>query len=615
MRRLLGLIILFAALVCIPSGGAQAQCNGQFGANQVCGSLPGGLPGPVNFSAFPSSSGSVNWINVKSAPCNATGNGSTDDTAAINTCIGTFNAAGSGVLYFPAGTYKTTSALTAITANGVIAGDGQSGLRPTVDNPASVIQSTTTNAALFTINSQALLFRDVTLQNTASSTPVTGSAGILVTSTDVNQKVDYQNIQVGNFFIDIDIQVGTLWSMVNTLLQNPVQYGVRVNNTVNSDSGDWAIVNSFIIAGLLTNGSSTALRIIGSGGGKIGNVKINCGPTCSGGTGQFVNGIDVISNSTVILNVINDSIENFTGTGININGSWPNINIVGVEFGPFAGLATHAITASSTSNLVISDINLANGGNYSGTPISLSSCSQCYVSGVMGINTNALFTGGSKPDHDGSGGLGTYYFTDATSGTNSVLKWTQATGQSGEVNITLDAANTTGQSDFSAINDAGNHTKLLELGSAFASFNLANKGGITGSKGIAIVADDGSVTGGSDDVSIRAGGLSQEGLLVQHNGHVDMTGQNSTAPTLTAGCNGAGSVVTGNDARGTITGQTAAATSCTLSFGTAYSSAPACAITGLSSPLTGAITVGTGSIVVNFASTANYKWSYVCFGT
>lgn len=101
--------------------------------------------------------------------------------------------------------------------------------------------------------------------------------------------------------------------------------------------------------------------------------------------------------------------------------------------------------------------------------------------------------------------------------------------------------------------------------------------------------------------------------LYSTTGHVTWPG--GLAPTLTAGCNGVGSSVSGTDTAGTITGQTAAATTCTLTFGTAYTSTPNCVASGQSSPLTGAFTPSTASLVVNFASTANYKWSYVCFGT
>jgi hypothetical protein len=95
-------------------------------------------------------------------------------------------------------------------------------------------------------------------------------------------------------------------------------------------------------------------------------------------------------------------------------------------------------------------------------------------------------------------------------------------------------------------------------------------------------------------------------------GHLSLS--SSATPSLTAGCNGAGSSVSGSDISGTITGQTAAATTCTLTFGTAYGAAPNCVAMGISSPLTGAATPATGTLVVNFASTANYKFSYFCPG-
>lgn len=44
--------LLALALILFPLA-AQAQCNGAFGANQVCGSVAGGIPGPVNSTSFP----------------------------------------------------------------------------------------------------------------------------------------------------------------------------------------------------------------------------------------------------------------------------------------------------------------------------------------------------------------------------------------------------------------------------------------------------------------------------------------------------------------------------------------------------------------------------------
>jgi hypothetical protein len=93
-----------------------------------------------------------------------------------------------------------------------------------------------------------------------------------------------------------------------------------------------------------------------------------------------------------------------------------------------------------------------------------------------------------------------------------------------------------------------------------------------------------------------------------------MTG--SAAPTISAGCNGAGSSITGNNYHGTVTGSTTATTSCTISFAApSFQSSPDCQATGYSSPLTGSVIVsGTASLQVSFASTANYKWSYSCQG-
>lgn len=107
-------------------------------------------------------------------------------------------------------------------------------------------------------------------------------------------------------------------------------------------------------------------------------------------------------------------------------------------------------------------------------------------------------------------------------------------------------------------------------------------------------------------------GQVNQALTFDSAAHISIT--QATAPSLTAGCNGAGSSVSGNDYYGTVTGQTAAATTCTLTFGTAFAAAPACTATGLTSPLTGAVTPGTGTLVVNFASTATYKFTYSCPG-
>lgn len=99
-------------------------------------------------------------------------------------------------------------------------------------------------------------------------------------------------------------------------------------------------------------------------------------------------------------------------------------------------------------------------------------------------------------------------------------------------------------------------------------------------------------------------------VCIDANAHIRVQG---TAPTISAGCNGAGSSIIGSDIAGTVTGQTAAATTCTILFNVAYANTPHCTASGQSSPLTGALTPSTTTLVVNFGSTANYKWSYNCY--
>lgn len=60
----------------------------------------------LNVGNWPTGSGSSSdVINVKDAPYSATGNGVTDDTAAIQAAINAAGAAGGGVVYFPKGVY------------------------------------------------------------------------------------------------------------------------------------------------------------------------------------------------------------------------------------------------------------------------------------------------------------------------------------------------------------------------------------------------------------------------------------------------------------------------------------------------------------------------------
>lgn len=84
--------------------------------------------------------GTTDWYNVKAH--GAAGDGTTDDTTAINNVIALANAS-TGVVYVPHGTYKITSALTPITSGVIIkgAGKGATTIKPAAGFNADVIST------------------------------------------------------------------------------------------------------------------------------------------------------------------------------------------------------------------------------------------------------------------------------------------------------------------------------------------------------------------------------------------------------------------------------------------------------------------------------------------
>lgn len=95
------LVLAGATPLQIPTGGAV----GQVLASDASGNATWGIP-------------HTDWINVKAAPYGAKGDGTTDDTTALQNAI---NAAAAGqVVYFPKGTYIISSTLTLSSAMGVM---------------------------------------------------------------------------------------------------------------------------------------------------------------------------------------------------------------------------------------------------------------------------------------------------------------------------------------------------------------------------------------------------------------------------------------------------------------------------------------------------------------
>lgn len=303
-----------------------------------------------------SGSGVSSFFNVKNY--GATGDGTTDDTSSINDAIDALVAAGSGVLYFPAGTYKTTAALTTLSVPCVVRGDGSNDYDG--NSPISLVTCTSDTANLFTVTADHAKFENIALQNTEGN-PSAGSA-ISTQGAFLEQRVDYESIVVHSFYIGIDVQVGAQWSMRDCFIYDPVLYGVKIRNTVNADAGDWVISDTEISAD--SRAATAGIRIESSGGGKIASVKINMGYPADQ---KFTNGIDVAVTTgivTVVLLVTNCSIENVTGDGIKVvstgTGEWKLLNFHGNQFGLYSNNTGKAINIAPTNTGDVGNIVIAN---------------------------------------------------------------------------------------------------------------------------------------------------------------------------------------------------------------------------------------------------------------
>jgi hypothetical protein len=433
----------------------------------------------------------------------AVGDGVTNDTVAINAAIAALNAAGQGALYFPAtaNAYLVSSSLTTITAGAYIFGDGTQNANRV--GHASRINYSANNSACFTLSTLNAKFQHLTIACTAVSTPVSGSTGILVSAFNVFQTVNYDSITVYGFYNCIDIEAGTAWSMVNCQAAEGFNYCLKIANTLNPDSGDWAIVNSvFSVGGIVPIATAVAsIFIASSGGGKIANCKFNAAN--SGGAAPFAKDHIVIAaaaGATADFICSGCSFENYTRYGIYVNvpgtgaNGYNNINIIGNQFAPL-GSGAFGIAMNNASNVEIV------GNSFDGIPAAniatITNSANIVAAANFGWPTGAVPGG---VDHDASGGIGgSQYF--AWDGSNT-LTWTSSSGV-----LSVVATGGGGVGIIGTSNNLGNGVALQAYGSSLVD-ERKNKGSVSAGTTLIVGSDNQVASGGTDPISFRAGGFS-----------------------------------------------------------------------------------------------------------
>lgn len=313
------------------------------------------------------------------------GDGITDDTAAINRAISAIPVGG-GVLYFPPGLNFRTTGSHSIANPVTIMGMGFGNYVGT--GSVSCVSCYSPTANLFLITSAKAQIRDIALLNTATSTPSNGSA-VSTQGSGLAQRVDFENISVKGFYNNIDVQVGADWYMHGCYITGPVNYGIKIRNTVNTDAGDWSISDCSFLA--INQDSQAAIRIESSGGGKIINTKINGNPF------KFVNGIDLApaGSTTSILLVSNSSIENVSGNGINVNTSisYDYLIFNGIEFALYGNSTGNAIKVNASSSGLVNSVVIGNcifAGGTSSCAISLTNVVNGHITGNINRSFGSL---------------------------------------------------------------------------------------------------------------------------------------------------------------------------------------------------------------------------------
>jgi hypothetical protein len=354
---------------------------------------------------------SLGWFNVLAY--GATGDGTTDDTSSINDAIADVNAStDGGVLYFPAGHYKVTAALTSITKACLILGDGMAS-RDGTTGAVSRISCTSATAALFTIAAHSTQIQNLALVNTAGGTPSAGG-GIVITSGDHTR---IRECTISGFWINVDFQDGAHWSMQGCYLHGPVKYALKIRHVDLPDGGDQTITDCLFYA--KNHDADAGIRVESGGGLKIVNCKINedFGPE------HFNHGIDMAIGASVNtgdIQVTATSIENIDGDAFRMttNSSkpshWGTINLTGLQVATWGNTTGSAVNINADAVGDIDDVSIIGlqvlQPTSTGTAVALTNVRRAYIGGIVNDYANPfsalVATSGCTDIIDASSGAG-----------------------------------------------------------------------------------------------------------------------------------------------------------------------------------------------------------------
>jgi hypothetical protein len=198
------------------------------------------------------------WYNVRSLVYGATGNGSTDDTAAIQAALTAAISAGGGTVYLPAGTYKVSSTITA-NLNGTavyIAGDGRSATYIRFYGSGDCLRIYDSSTYSTRSNQGGAGIRDLAITGSSSSSSA-ASTGLHVGDIfqfEINVKVRNFNNYAGSIGVHFDNNYYWMEQLTGKVYADNCGTCVMFDNSANtsgsaSGSFDRAVLDIFIEPG------------------------------------------------------------------------------------------------------------------------------------------------------------------------------------------------------------------------------------------------------------------------------------------------------------------------------------------------------------------------------
>lgn len=280
----------------------------------------------------------------------AVGNGSADDTAALQACHNTGR-----VCYYPSGAYNFS---TLTIAAGGIKGDGIGQTILTTTDVGTANAITYTGSSGFGATTGTPTFEHFFLQGISLSKP--SGAGLYFNATSGEVSYAYINdVYILNMPTSIEFVKGSSFTIMSTRFQNYWIAGLTVANVGNEDSGDSSVTNSTFNTGTL---SGDGILYKSSGGLKVTNSKFNGG---NYGVALVYNG----PKATGDLLLSNNSIENALVAGIAIgtptSHSFTNIVINGNQIA-ITPMGIQVIGGNLIGNITMNNNVIGFGGTVAG---------------------------------------------------------------------------------------------------------------------------------------------------------------------------------------------------------------------------------------------------------